>query len=621
MLADLLGEDPSLDGLAELVGERSEGNPFFIEEIVQSLVEQGSLTGERGAYQLVGTIEQVAVPASVQAVLAARIDRLPERDKAVLGAAAVIGREFSQAILAPVAGSAPNDLEEALGELVSGEFIYLREFTPEPVYLFKHALTQQVAYGSQLEERRGALHAKAAEAIASGNPERLEERAALVAGHWEAAGEQLEAARWHTRAATWAGTGDPAAAFSHWQRVRELADELPESQESAGLSLAARNFLLAFGWRLGISREEAARLFGEGERIAQRTGDVRSRALQLAGYAGLKALGDGELTEAVRLGGEAVALAEESGDPHLYVGIVPAACHSLAFVGRLRESIAMTDRAIELAGGDPTVGAGLNVACPYAFCVGYRGLNLVVLGELEEGGREITRGREIASEQGDTEVVCWSHQFSCWRSYYAGEPEATLGHARRAVEIAERIGGSFSRSWVWFYMGLAELMRERRRPALEALERSQEICREQHTAMEVEPLRLAFLAEAHLGLGDSEQAQRFASEGMAIARSQGSVLGELPAVLAQAGALLGTNGPDARTDIEAVLAHALELIRRTDTRAYEPHVHVQLAELARQSGDEKAWREELSEAQRLFTEIGASGHAERVAGELAVAAR
>ncbi len=619
LLAELLGDDPSLDGLAELIAERSEGNPFFIEEIVQSLAEQGSLLGERGAYRLMSPLEQVSVPASVQAVLAARIDRLGEREKAVLGAAAVIGREFSQAILAPVAGLAPAELEEALAELVSAEFVYLQELTPEPIYAFKHALTQQVAYGSQLEERRRALHAKAAEAIASGNPERLEERAALIAGHWEVAGERLEAARWYARAAAWAGTGDPAAAFSHWQRVRELADELPESEESAGLGLAARNFLLAFGWRLGIGRDEVEALFGDGERLAAKTGDVRWRALLLGANGFFKA-GAGELGEAAPLARRSIALAEECGDPALYVALASQSLHPLALSGEIRESIAVADRAIELAGGDPSVGAGLNTACPYANCVGYRGFDLASLGELEESGREIARGREIAGEQGDAEVVGWTHLYSCFHSYYLGEPGTALGHVQRAVEITERIGDSFARSWAWFFLGMAEVMRGSWKTAIEALGRSREINRELHVAVEAEPWRLAFLAEAYLGLGENERAEEAAAEGVAIARSQGNVFGELVAGLAQARVLLGAVGPDARTEIEAALARARELIRDSDAKAYEPQVHVVLAELARQSDDERAWREELSEAHRLFTEIGASGYAERVAGELAVAA-
>src|SRR5439155_17804028 len=121
LLRDLLGSDPSLDGLPHVVRARTAGNPFFIEEVVQSLVEAGSLEGERGAYRLVRPVEDAAVPASVKAVLSARIDRLSAREKAVVQAAAVIGKEFPQPVLEGVVDLAPEELEDALRSLVAGE--------------------------------------------------------------------------------------------------------------------------------------------------------------------------------------------------------------------------------------------------------------------------------------------------------------------------------------------------------------------------------------------------------------------------------------------------------------------------------------------------------------------
>jgi class 3 adenylate cyclase len=131
LLTDLLGSDPSLDGLSEFVCERTQGNPFFIEELVQAFVETGSLEGEPGAYRLARPVDEAAVPASVQSVLAARIDRLPRREKALLQASAVIGKEFSAPVLELVVELAAADLEETLRNLVAGEFVYEQELYPE----------------------------------------------------------------------------------------------------------------------------------------------------------------------------------------------------------------------------------------------------------------------------------------------------------------------------------------------------------------------------------------------------------------------------------------------------------------------------------------------------------
>jgi len=290
--------------------------------------------------------------------------------------------------------------------------------------------------------------------------------------------------------------------------------------------------------------------------------------------------------------------------------------YGLLCTGEYREGVAICDRAIELADGDPTVGAGIVADCPYAFCHLFKGYNLLNLGELEEARRLLEQGRKIAREQGDIETVGWSHQWSTWLAYFQREPDAALGHAQQAVEIAERIGGSFSRAYAWFFLGLAERMRGEWRRAIEALERSLAISRERRTAVEADAWRLAVLGESYLGLGDVERARGLVEEGLGIARAQGHVSFETHASLVLARVLLGSAGPAARAEIEASLARALELARDTGAKAFEPLVHVELAELARQRGDQEGRKRALREAHRLFTEIGATARADEMAREL-----
>jgi class 3 adenylate cyclase/tetratricopeptide (TPR) repeat protein len=619
MLGDLLGSDASLAELPELIRERTAGNPFFIEEVVRSLDEAGNLEGERGAYRLVRPVEDAAVPASVEAVLSARIDRVAQREKTVLQAAAVIGKEFPEPVLTRVVEPDPSELEDALRELVAGEFVYEQELYPEAVYAFKHPLTQEVAYGSQLGDRRAAIHAAVARAIAAQYPERLDERAALLAQHWEVAGEALEAARWHARAAAWTGTNDPAQSLRHWQKVRELADSLPESAETAALGLTARIFWLQYGWRLGVTHEDAEAVFTEAERMAAKTGDIGSRAILLSVYAGTRTVNDGDVRASAELGRQAVALAEESGDPALYM-TTAGSSYALFQIGEYREGVTILDRAIELAAGDVTVAAGIAVGCPYAFCQIFKGGLLVYMGKLEDGRDLIERGMKLAREQGDIETVGWGHMWSTWHAYFTGEPESALGHAQQALEIAGRIGDSFSHAWAWFFLGLGEQMRGEWRQAIEALDRSLAMARERRTSVEGDSFRLGLLGEAHLGLGDMERARGLAEQALEIVQERDQPVAEAFANLALARILLSSGGQAARGEIAAALARALELARQTETRSLEPLVHVELAELEHQSGDEAGRERELREAHRLFTEVGATGHAERLAGKLATPA-
>ena len=201
LLEDLLGSDGSLGELAERIRERGGGNPLFTEELVQTLAASGSLVGERGAYRLTAPIQTLALPATVQALLAARLDRLGEPAKRVLQAAAVIGREFDEALLGEVAGGDDPDLGAALDALQAAGLLRLVTPFPRPEYAFKHPLMRDVAYRAQLGDRRARLHAAVASALERLRVDRLGEYASLIAHHWEAAGMRYEALRWQRRAA------------------------------------------------------------------------------------------------------------------------------------------------------------------------------------------------------------------------------------------------------------------------------------------------------------------------------------------------------------------------------------------------------------------------------------
>ena len=198
MINGLLGYDPSVVELGELIRGRTQGNPFFIEEVVQALAASGALAGERGAYRWTRSAADLEVPATVQALLAARVDGLAENDKLVLQTAAVIGKRFSERVLRHIVGLPTGEVDGSLGTLERAEFIHGET---ETEYVFRHPLTQEVAYGSQLLERRVALHAAVARALEEVFADRLGERAALIAHHWEQARRPAQAARWRRLAA------------------------------------------------------------------------------------------------------------------------------------------------------------------------------------------------------------------------------------------------------------------------------------------------------------------------------------------------------------------------------------------------------------------------------------
>ena len=268
LAGELLGEDRSLEGLREMIAERTGGNPFFVEELVQSLVEDGSLAGTRGHRRLVRSVESLETPATVHALLAARIDRLDPVDKSTLQLAAVLGPELAEPVLRQMIDLSEHERRDVLSRLCRAELLYERGVYPGVEYAFKHPLTQEVAYRSQLSEQRARAHASAADSLEAANPDRLDELAGLIASHREQARDAASAARWHARAAHWAGQSHPADALRHWRRVRELAAETGESEEARGMALAACMWTLQFGWRLGMDDDEVSAVYEQATDLA-----------------------------------------------------------------------------------------------------------------------------------------------------------------------------------------------------------------------------------------------------------------------------------------------------------------------------------------------------------------
>src|SRR5262249_46160852 len=183
LLHALLGDDPSLAPLTQLLIARTEGNPFFLEESVRTLVETGVLLGTRGASRLVQPVESLRVPATGQAILGARIDRLPPEEKRLLQTAAVLGMEVPLPLVQAIAELPEETLHRGLTHLQAAEFLYEIRLFPEHAYTFKHALTHEVAYRSLLQERRRTLHARIVETLETLAGERLADQIERLADH------------------------------------------------------------------------------------------------------------------------------------------------------------------------------------------------------------------------------------------------------------------------------------------------------------------------------------------------------------------------------------------------------------------------------------------------------
>jgi len=562
LLRDLAGEDPSLDGLDEPIHARTLGNPFFIEEIVRELAETGYLEGERGAHRLARPIEDAGVPVTVQAVLAARIDRLDPAAKQLLQVASVVGKEVGGRALGMTAGLERDRIDPVLCELIEAGFLYEAELYPERVLAFRHPLTREVAYGTQLAEGRAATHAAAARATIELEPDRLDELATLIAGHMEAGGETLEAARWSARAAHWAGHSRPQDALRLWRDVTELAAGLEEDEETIGLSVLSRMMQLDYAWRLGMESGEAEALAAEATAIATRVGDLRSLAL-------LKLLTSARpgvayrASEWIAAAEESVRLADESGDLDLRVAIRGAGCYAQMCAGDLDLVERAAAEILELGDGDPGIGAGIVIGCPPAWALMARSIALKERDRLREAEALADEALRLAAAHGDPETESWSRGNKATLMAERGELEAALALARRNCELTDQLGDVFSRTLALTSLGYIQIATGEHAEALATIELSDRTYREaMNVGGEGEAWRGTLRARALLGAGRAEQALAQAEAAVEISRER-EMHWQLPSallILAQARAANGAGG------VEQALAEAAAICERLDHR-------------------------------------------------------
>src|SRR5439155_1314349 len=389
LLTDLLGADPSLRGLGALIRERTRGNPFFIEEVVQSLVDQGVLVRAGAVPVLTRPVTEIQIPPTVQAVLAARIDRLGEQEKRVLQTAAVVGKTFTESILQRVLGAAGEaplpaaELAAALRALTQAEFLYEQAIYPEAEYAFKHPLTQEVAYGAQLAARRARV-------------------------------------------------------------------------------------------------------------LAEASGDVHTLAF-VVHAAGRYKLFSGAPLEAAPLLEEGIAREDEGTDVGLRIWTREAQVYTYLALGRLDEALTCSDEALALGRRDPHAGLELAGYRPYLGALAVRGWILSTLGRLTEAARGLEQTISSAEQYGDWSPCGISHGLYARLCDVTGDVRAAVAHGRAAAEVAEKTGNQTIRVFAFSALGLANVLDEQWREALDALGQARAIARERRAGLPWEAQLLAYL--------------------------------------------------------------------------------------------------------------------------------
>jgi adenylate cyclase len=442
LVNELLGPHESTAALIAQICEQADGNPFFAEEIVRDLAAREVLTGTRGAYACPAHPAEVTVPATLEAAIAARIDRLDTAVKRTLNTAAVVGASFDAHLIATVVDG---DTDASLAALVEAELIDQTRRAPHSQYAFRHPLIRTVAYESQLKAVRVDQHRRLAAAIQQRDAQALDQSAAVIAGHLEAAGDLRGAYMWHMRAAAWSSTRDIRAARISWRHARDVADRLPAADgDRSAMQTTARTMLCATAWRAGIATADAG--FDELQQLCSASGDARSQTVTTALLAAA-CIRDGDVPEAARLAREVVAKAESFGDDETAIRLMANVVVFLLNVGEAREVLRVAQRIIDLADGDPAKGhvPNISVGSPLALATMTRGAARAALGidgwkdDLQHAAT-MARGFDLTTR---AMVLSFVHLVTTSQGWLTPDDSA-VDESEEIFRLAEQFGDDFT---------------------------------------------------------------------------------------------------------------------------------------------------------------------------------
>jgi tetratricopeptide (TPR) repeat protein len=600
LLEALLGDDPSLAPLKQLLIKR--GNPFFLEETARSLVETKALDGSRGRYRLTQPLQAPQVPATVQTVLAARIDRLAPEDKRLLQTASVVGKDVPLALLQAIAELPDEALRAGLDHLRAAEFLYETGLFPDLEYTFKHALTHEVTYGSLLHTRRRDLHARIVEAIEALHRDRPGEQIERLAHH-ALRGELREKAVHYLWQA-----GRKAAARSAPQDARVwleaaigVLDALSDSPSTLEQAFTIRLELRRMLSQLGELRLSLGRL-REAEALAERLDDDRLRSR--AGAFGATVLTDlGELDEALVTGMRAQEIAERLGDVRLRILSGSFLVEAHYYRGEYARVVQLATENLAALPPDLAYEYFEMMAPPLTWNRLFLTLSLAQLGQFIEAGQYEAEAIQLDESTQPAFMVSGAYFFASTLHPLKGDwvkARALIEHwlsVVRAGKVVLHLSTAVAVSaWVLAQLGESS-------EALDRLREGEQLLEQEAARGVVFHRSWAYhsLGRACLLLGRLDLAQRFAD------RAVESCPGHRGFV-AHAWHLLGdiATHPD-RFDAETGEAHygkALALAAPRGMRPLVAHCHFGLGKLYRRIGKREPAQEHLATATTMYREMG-----------------
>ena len=579
VIRDLIGDGAALDQVVAHVAERSDGNPFFAEELILSLAQSGVLVGDRGHYRLAPSgWQNPTLPTTVEAVIGARIDLLPDAEKTLLQTAAIIGKEFPFEVVRVVAGLSDAAAQPLLRRLRAAELIQPRQTAMGESFAFRHPLIQEVAYAMQLRSRRTALHATVAKAMEAQEWGRSDEFAGLLAHHYEAAGALVGAAMHLQRSARWVGRTNSGRALADWKKIRNMMQGQPRSKENDELRALAGGQLLTFGWREGMPVDEAKIYVDEALGYARGAGNRRHEAMLIAGYGRIIA-SSGSADEYVRLVREALAVLDAEANPAEALLLNGLLCQASAFAGFPGDALKAISAALDMIDrdrrGDAAVVLGLTVGQMVGFdvphwikCLQVR--SLILLGRFSDADERLTRLFQVDPAEAELLHQGIPHYYAVELAWFRNDTLAATRHANQVARIATQAAIPYWMVLASFCQGLAAATAGDFSEADGFFQAALDASRRGKAGLEFEARILAFQTDSLMRAGNLERAGELAAETIAVAQRKSDRTAECHASLVAAAVAQTPRGPQYAEEARRLLSRAEALIDETGAMAYEP---------------------------------------------------
>jgi class 3 adenylate cyclase/tetratricopeptide (TPR) repeat protein len=613
LLDALLGSGPDLAPLKGLVIERTDGNPFFIEEIIRSLRETGVLAGEHGAYRLTRVIKELQVPATAQAILAARIDRLGSEDKQLLQAAAVIGTEVPFELLQALAEEPEERLRHGLAELQATEFLYETRLFPDQEYTFRHALTHEVAYASLLRDRRRALHRRLVEVMEAVYADSVLNHVEQLAHHalrgelWDRAVEYLQhAAR---RAAARSASHE---ARGHLEQALEVLKHLTPVRDVRALTVDFRLDIQEALQPLGDLQQMLTYL-REAEATAEALGD-QLRLGRISSHMAYCFWWLGEPDKAIESGRRALMIGSTSREVTVEVTATLRLGMAYFFAGALEEALDLFRQNVELLRGERTRERFGLPFLPAVFARVYQGWGWTCIGEFGIARDHAEEAVRIAEAVDHPFTKVWAHVGIGLINLDQGRLPAAIAALEWSRELWEQGGWVFMFPWVAGPLGRAYAAAGRVAEAITLLEQSVDHC----AIMKVIPLQtlsLTYLSEAYLVAGRQHDAIETVRRALQLCRVHQQRLFE-PDALRIEGQVLARDTTGEGQDAQQSYAGALALAGELGMRPLVAHCHLGLGKLCRNTGQREQGYDHLTTATTMYREMSMTYWLEKAEAEV-----